>query len=54
MKEKRMEAGLLKSLKEAAAMERGELKGRETIRRLSRPAPKWTKTAIKKLRKEVF
>lgn len=49
-----MADGLLQSLKEAAAMERGELAGKEISRRLSRPAPKWTKQAIKKLREEVF
>jgi putative transcriptional regulator len=53
-KQKRMADGLLKSLEEAVAMERGELKGRETTRTLSRPAPKWSKTQIKKLRLEVF
>ena len=54
MKKKSIATGLLKSLKEAAAIERGELKGRETTRKLSRPAPKWSKMAIKKLREEVF
>ena len=54
MKNKRVANGLLKSLKEAAAMERGELVGRETSRGLSRPAPKWSKLAIKKLRVDVF
>jgi DNA-binding transcriptional regulator YiaG len=54
MKKTRMATGLLQSLKEANAIERGELKGRETARKLSRPAPKWSKTAIKKLREEMF
>lgn len=54
MKKKRMADGLLKSLKEAVAMERGQLKGRETNQRLSKPAPKWTKHSIKKLREDVF
>lgn len=51
---KRMADGLLESLNEAAAIERGELKGRETTRTFSRPAPKWSKTQIKKLREEIF
>jgi putative transcriptional regulator len=54
MKKKRMADELLKSLKQAVAMEEGELKGRESVRKLSRPAPKWTKSSIKKLREEVF
>ena len=54
MKKKRMADELMKSLKQAVAMEEGELKGRESIRKLSRPAPKWTKSSIKKLREEVF
>lgn len=54
MKKKRIVNDLLQSLQEAAAMEKGQLSGRETIRKLSRPAPKWTKKEIKKLREEVF
>ena len=54
MKKNRMADGLLKSLQEAVQMEKGLLKGRETFRRLSKPAPKWTKTGIKKLREDVF
>lgn len=53
-KQKRMAEGLLQSLEEAAAMERGELEGRETVRKFSKPAPKWSKIQIKKLREEVF
>jgi putative transcriptional regulator len=54
MKKKRVADELLKSLKQAVAMEKVDLKGRESIRKLSRPAPKWTKNSIKKLREEVF
>jgi putative transcriptional regulator len=54
MKKSRMADGLLKGLKQAAQMERGELTGRERVRTLSRPAPKWTKHEIKRLRTEVF
>jgi len=54
MKKTRMATGLVQSLKETNAIKRGELTGRETTRRLSRPAPKWSKVAIKKLREEVF
>jgi len=54
VKKKRMADGLLKSLQEAVQMEKGLLKGREAFRRLSKPAPKWTKSGIKKLREEVF
>jgi DNA-binding transcriptional regulator YiaG len=54
MKKNRMADELLKSLQEAVAIEKGEIKGHETFRKLSRPAPKWTKTSIKKLREEVF
>lgn len=53
-KKKHIFDDLLGSLNEAAAMERGELQGRETKRTFSRPAPKWSKTQIKKLREEVF
>lgn len=53
-KQKRMADGLLQGLEEAVAMERGKLKGRETTRTLSRPAPKWSKLQIKKLREDVF
>lgn len=49
-----MATGLLEGLKQAVQMEEGTLEGRETKRSLSRPAPKWTKSAIKKLREEVF
>lgn len=46
---------LLTSVKEVAAIERGEIEpARETVRAFSRPAPKWSKTAIKKLREDVF
>lgn len=54
MKKKRMADGLLKGLKEAARMERGSLTGRERVRTLSRPAPKWSKLEIKRLRTETF
>ncbi len=54
MKKKKMAAGLLKGLQQASAMERGELTGRERVRTLSRPAPKWTKNEIKRLRQNVF
>jgi hypothetical protein len=51
MRKKRMADGLLKSLQEAVQMEKGQLAGREAFRRLSKPAPKWTKTGIKNLEK---
>ncbi len=54
MRKQRMANELLKSLGEAVQMEKGLLKGRESVRRLSKPAPKWTTTKIKKLREEVF
>jgi len=54
MKNKRMADGLLKGLEQAALMEKGELKGKERTRSLSRPAPKWSKKDIKKLRQEIF
>ncbi len=54
MKKKRIADDLLQSLQEAVAMEKGKLKGREITRRLSKPAPKWSKKDIKKLREEVF
>ena len=49
-----MAAGLLKGLDQAARMERGEMAGRERARTLSRPAPKWSKQKIKRLRTELF
>lgn len=54
MKKQRMADGLLKGLKQAVQMEKGELSGRERVRTLSHPAPKWSKTEIKRLRIEVF
>ena len=54
MKKKRIADELLNSLQEAVKMERGEIVGREVVRKLSKPAPKWTKKGIKKLREEVF
>jgi DNA-binding transcriptional regulator YiaG len=49
-----MAEGLLTGLQQAAQMERGEVVGRERARRLSRPAPKWSRRAIRRLRTEVF
>lgn len=54
MKKKRIASDLINSLEEAVAMEEGKIPGRTTERKLSRPAPKWSKTAIKKLREDVF
>ena len=54
MKKIKVADELLNSLQQAVAMENNELEGRETVRKLSKPAPKWTKKGIKKLREEVF
>lgn len=54
MKKKRMAVGLMKGLEQAIEMDRGALAGRERVRTLSTPAPKWSKQAIKRLRTEVF
>ena len=54
MKSKRMADGLLVGLRQAVRMEQGHLKGRERVRTLSRPAPKWSKHEIKRLRTDVF
>jgi putative transcriptional regulator len=54
MKKKRVANDLIKSLQEAVGMEEGSVSGRLTTLKLSRPAPKWSKIAIKKLRVEVF
>lgn len=51
---KRMAEGLLKGLEQAVSIEQGNLSGREHRRALSRPAPKWTKKEIKKLRVNIF
>jgi DNA-binding transcriptional regulator YiaG len=53
-KKKRMADGLLEGLKQAAQMERKEVTGRERTRTLSRPAPKWSKQEIKRIRTEHF
>lgn len=53
-KKRRMAEGLLKGLRQAVQIERGEIAGRERVRTLSRPAPKWTKHEIKRLRTEIF
>ena len=50
----RMAEGLMKGLKQAVEMEKGEIAGRERVVTLSRPAPKWTKKEIQQLRIEVF
>jgi putative transcriptional regulator len=50
----RMADGLLKGLKQAVQMEKGEIIGRERVSTLSRPAPKWTKKEIQQLRINVF
>jgi putative transcriptional regulator len=50
----RMADGLMRGLKQAIQMEKGEVSGRERVSTLSRPAPKWTKKEIQKLRIEVF
>jgi DNA-binding transcriptional regulator YiaG len=54
MKKKRMAVGLITGLKEAVAIEKGRIRGRERERVLSRPAPRWTRQQIQKLRVEVF
>lgn len=54
MKKQRTAQGLLKGLRQAAQMERGEIEGRERVRTLSKPAPKWKRHEIKRLRTEVF
>lgn len=54
MKKKSIASDLIKSLQEAAQIEQGTLDGRIIERKLSRPAPKWSKIAIKKLREDVF
>lgn len=54
MKKTRMADGLLKGLEQAVKMEQGSLVGRERVRTLSRPAPKWSKHEIKRLRTQVF
>ncbi|MBI2519526.1 MAG: helix-turn-helix domain-containing protein [Bdellovibrio sp.] len=54
MKKNRMADGLMKGLQQAIEIEKGVGKGRERTRALSRPAPKWTKKEIKKLREEIF
>ncbi len=49
-----MAEGLLKGLRQAAEMEKGETPVRERVRTLSHPAPKWSKREIKNLRTEIF
>lgn len=49
---KRMADGLLKGMREAVQIQKGEILGRRTIRVLSKPAPKWSKATLKKLRKK--
>ena len=51
---KMMGEGLIQGLKEAVAHSQGELKLRSRSRELPRPAPKWTASQIRKLRKEVY
>ena len=54
MKKQRMADGLMKGLNQAVKMEKGELSGRERVRTLSRPARKWSKLDIKRLRSQTF
>ncbi len=49
-----MAEGLPKGLNQAVAIEKGTLTGHERTSTLSRPAPKWTKKSIQRLRTEVF
>lgn len=51
---KTMADGLIQGLQEAVAHSRGELRLRNRSRELPKPAPKWTASQIRKLRKEVY
>lgn len=54
IKKRRMADGLIQGLQQAVRMEQGERIGRERVRTLSRPAPKWSKQEIRRIRTEVF
>lgn len=54
MKKPRIANKLLESLEQAAQMQKGKLKGRETIKRMSKPAPVWTSKKIQELRLKIF
>ena len=54
MKKKRMAIGLLKGLQQAVQIEKSKLEIKERVRTLSRPAPKWSKHEIKRLRTQTF
>ena len=54
MKKQRMAEGLLKGLRQAVEMEQGGLVRRERVRTLSKPAPKWSRHEIKRLRTQTF
>jgi len=51
---KRMAEGLMNGLNDALAHSRGEKKLRERTIEIPGPAPKWTATQIRQLRKERF
>jgi putative transcriptional regulator len=51
---KTMAEGLIQGLQEAVAYSRGEVKLRTRTRELPKPAPKWTASQIRKLRKEIY
>jgi DNA-binding transcriptional regulator YiaG len=51
---KTMAEGLIQGLQEAVAHSRGELKLKTRSRELPKPAPKWSASQIRKLRKEVY
>lgn len=53
VKKKRMAEGLMQGLQEAVLISQGKISpGRVTFCLSFRPAPKWSKTAIKKLREQ--
>jgi len=51
---KTMAEGLIQGLQEAAQYKRGQLKARERVVEIPKPAPKWTSSQIRKMRKEIY
>ena len=51
---KNMADGLMRGLQEAVAYSKGRLKAKEHVVEVPGPAPKWTSSSIRRLRKEVY
>ncbi len=54
MAKSKIEYEIIEGLKQAVSHERGEITLKTSIKEIPSPAPKWSSSKVKKLRKEVF